>query len=101
MTQVSYNQACCDLSHCSRSPVIFFLISFTQEAFISDTPKIAYGVQMKILLQKRAATFFLFQNANVLSIQYNDTESTCPCILQTDAYDQLHLEMIQVGKKEN
>lgn len=58
MTQVSHKQACCDLSHCSRSPVIFFSIGFTQEAFIFDTPKIADGLQMKILLQKGLQLFF-------------------------------------------
>lgn len=38
-----------------------FSISFTQEAFMFDTPKIADGLQIKTLLQKRTATFFSYK----------------------------------------
>lgn len=48
---------------------------------------------------KKGCSFFLFQNANALSVRCNDDWKHLPCIPQTDAYDQLHLEMMQVGKK--
>lgn len=36
-----------------------------------------------------------------IHFQYSATvsKSTSPCILQTEAYDQLHLEMMHLGEK--
>lgn len=77
MTQVSHKPACCDLSHCSRHPVIFFSIGFTQEAFTFEAPKIADVSQTKILVQKSLQLFFLFSKMQMHS-QHSATMNWSP-----------------------
>lgn len=55
---------------------------------------------MKILLQKRLQLFFFFKMQIHFQYSATMTESTWPWIPQIAAYDELHLEMMQVRKKK-